>query len=139
MLTRWYPRRDRICIALRCATDGENHALQNELERDYLECGCTAGKHGMTCGFIGGAVWAAVAWMNDSLSAPVLSMWAVLTVGVTMVAKSLAIWRARRRLSRRIKAIVSRLGMTVDPAVDTEALRDTVIPSPLPNMGTRTS
>jgi hypothetical protein len=106
-LTRWFGRRASLCIALPELPLDENHALQVELERDYLECGCQAGKYGLLVGLTIALALIAAAALLDHLSVALLLSLAPIALGTSLAGKGAGILRARLRLSRRVSQLLS--------------------------------
>lgn len=110
LLTRWFVRRNALCIALQGSSVDENRALQQELERDYLECGCRAGSYGLLIGVVISIASVAMFREGGTSSALLLLPLTGGAIGLSLAAKGAAILRARLRLARRVQELLSGVG-----------------------------
>jgi hypothetical protein len=106
LLKPWARRFDAIRVRRPDHSDAENRSLEAELERDYLACGCRAGRIALAATCVGVVLfavasgepvttWSAERWV---LSASFIGL-------PTLAAKLAGVVRARLRLRARIRCL----------------------------------
>jgi hypothetical protein len=100
-------RYEAIRFALPGLTENANRILEDEVQRNYLECGCKAGGYAMGFCVVLGCVLFIRAWYRTGgVPWDFLPWWFGLVLVGSLAAKAAAILRARWRLARRMRQLV---------------------------------